>query len=150
MINYPKISVIIPVKNSENTLQKTFDSLRHQDYKNLEIIVMDGLSSDNTMKIVNNNSEIIDTIVSEKDESGAAACNKAIDISTGDFIGFLYGDDYLESNAIKLIADAVINEENAKVISYGLSIENLETKKIILESNKKKNITFDQRNFFFE
>ena len=150
MINYPKISVIIPVKNSENTLQKTFDSLRHQDYKNLEIIVMDGLSSDNTMKIVNNNSEIIDTIVSEKDESGAAACNKAIDISTGDFIGFLYGDDYLESNAIKLIADAVINEENAKVISYGLSIENLETKKIILESNKKKNISLNLSNILFK
>ena len=150
MKNYPKITVIIPVKNSEDTLQKTFDSLRYQDYKNLEIIVMDGLSSDNTMAIVNNNSEIIDVIISEKDDSSAAACNKAIDIATGDFIGFLYADDYLEMNALNLIADAVINEENTKIISYGLSIENLETKKIILESNKKKNISLNLNNILFK
>lgn len=150
MINYPKISVIIPVKNSENTLQKTFDSLRYQDYENLEIIVMDGLSSDNTMEIINNNSEIIDTIVSEKDDSSAAACNKAIDISTGDIIGFLYGDDYLEKNALNLIADAARNDENIKIISYGLSIENLETKKIIFESNNKKNVSLNLNNILFK
>ena len=107
MKNSPKITIIIPVKNAGKTLQKTFDSIKLQDYKNLELIVMDGLSTDNTMEVINNNMEIIDTVISEKDDSGAAACNKAIGLSTGDIINFLYGDDYFVDNALKRIADFV-------------------------------------------
>ena len=150
MKNYPKITIIIPIKNAGKTLQKTFDSLKSQNYKNLEVIVMDSLSEDNTMEIVNNNSEIIDTIISEQDKSSADACNKAIDISTGDIIGFLYGDDYLTNNALNLIAEAFNKEEHVDIISYGLSIENLETKKIILESKKRKNILLKLDNILFK
>ena len=51
-MNKPKITVIIPCKNAESTIQKTFDSLREQKYENLECIVMDSLSNDNTCKII--------------------------------------------------------------------------------------------------
>ena len=150
MRNYPKITIIIPVKNSGKTLQKTFDSLKLQSYKNLEVIVMDGLSSDNTMEIINSNSDIVDIIISEKDESSAGACNKAIGISSGDIIGFLYGDDYLVKNALSTIAEAARKSDNFDIISYGLSIENLETKKILLESKKKKNISLNLNNILFK
>ena len=82
--------------NAGKTLQATINSLKKQKYSNFEVIVMDGLSKDNTIDIANNNSDIITTLISEKDESGASACNKAISLSTGDIIMFLYGDDYLE------------------------------------------------------
>ena len=143
MKNLPKITIIIPVKNAGLTLQKTFDSIKLQKYKNLEVIVMDGLSTDNTMEIINNNLDIVSIIISEKDESGAAACNKAIGISKGDVIGFLYGDDYLAANALSLISGFVSSKKDIDVFSYGLSIENLDTKKIILESKSKKNISLN-------
>ena len=47
----PKITVIIPSKNSEKTIEKTFDSLRQQTYKNFECILVDGLSTDSTIDI---------------------------------------------------------------------------------------------------
>ena len=87
MNEYPKITVIIPCMNAETTIQKTFDSIRSQNYKNLSI-VMDGNSTDDTMRIINKNLDII-SVVSEEDESGASACNKAIGMSSGDIIGFL-------------------------------------------------------------
>jgi len=150
MKNSPKITIIIPVKNAGKTLQKTFDSIKLQDYKNLELIVMDGLSTDNTMEVINNNMEIIDTVISEKDDSGAAACNKAIGLSTGDIINFLYGDDYFVDNALKRIAEVANEKNNFDMISYGLSIENLETGKILLESKNKKNISLNLNNILFK
>ena len=150
MKSFPKITIIIPVKNAGKTLQKTFDSIKLQDYKNLELIVMDGLSTDNTMEVIGNNMEIIDTVISEKDDSGAAACNKAIDLSTGDIINFLYGDDYFADNALKKIAEVANEKNNFDIISYGLSIENLETRKITLESKNKKNISLNLNNILFK
>ena len=62
-----KITIIIPVLNAGKTLQATINSLKKQKYSNFEVIVMDGLSKDNTIDIVNNNSDIITTLISEKD-----------------------------------------------------------------------------------
>tara|TARA_B100001996_G_scaffold381552_1_gene371211 strand:- start:686 stop:1612 length:927 start_codon:yes stop_codon:yes gene_type:complete len=146
----PKITIIIPCKNAGKTIQRTFDSIRSQNYKNLECIVMDGNSNDNTMEIVNNNLDIVYKAISEDDDSGASACNKAIDICTGDIIGFLYADDYLSDNALNDIANAVINFPNNDVYSYGLSIEDLYTKKIIFESYSKKNINLCLDNVLFK
>ena len=69
----PKISIIVPCKNSEKTIQKTFDSLRNQKYPNLECIVVDGFSKDSTMNIVNNNLDIVTKVISEEDKSAAEA-----------------------------------------------------------------------------
>lgn len=145
-----KITIIIPVLNAGKTLQATINSLKKQKYSNFEVIVMDGLSKDNTIDIVNNNSDIITTLISEKDESGASACNKAISLSTGDIIMFLYGDDYLDDNALSLIAEVALSQPNYNIISYGLSIEHLDNKKIIMQSYKKKNIKLTLDNILFK
>jgi len=100
----PKISIIVPCKNAGHTIQKTFDSLRSQNYKNFECIVIDGSSTDNTLNIVEKNMDVVKKVISEDDISGAEACNKGIDIATGDIIGFLYADDYLGDNAIQEIS----------------------------------------------
>jgi len=150
MSNYPKITIIIPCKNAEMTIKKTFDSIRSQNYKNIECIVMDGNSSDNTMKIVNNNLDIVSKVISEEDESGAAACNKAIGLSSGDIIGFLYADDYFEDNSLQLISNAVIDNPSCDIYSYGLSIEDLYSKKVIFESCLKRNISLCLNNVLFK
>ena len=150
MNHNPKITIIIPCKNAEKTIQKTFDSLRVQNYQNLECILMDGNSSDKTMSIVENNSDILNIIISEDDDSGAAACNKAIKLSTGDIIGFLYADDYLANNSLYEIAHAAKKYPDYEIYSYGLSIEELESKKIIFESFLKKNIKLKLDNILFK
>ena len=111
---------------------------------------MDGNSSDKTMNIVEDNSDILNIIISEEDKSGAAACNKAIKLSTGDIIGFLYADDYLENNSLHEIANAVKKYPDNDIYSYGLSIEELESKKIIFESFSKKNIKLKLDNVLFK
>lgn len=150
MNEYPKITVIIPCMNAETTIQKTFDSIRSQNYKNLECIVMDGNSTDDTMRIINKNLDIISKVVSEEDESGASACNKAIGMSSGDIIGFLYADDYYENNSLDYISRAVIENPNNDIYSYGLSIEDLSSEKVIFESYSKKNIKLCLNNILFK
>ena len=150
MKSLPKITIIIPCKNSEKTIQRTFDSIRLQNYENLECIVMDGSSTDNTLDIIKKNKDIITHFISEEDKSGADACNKAIKISSGDLIGFLYSDDYLESTALKELSIAYLNNPSISVFSYGLSIEKLNNKKIIFESDNKKNINLTLNNILFK
>jgi len=150
MNNNPKITVIIPCKDVEKTIQKTLDSLRIQDYQNLECILIDGNSCDKTMNIVEDNSDILNIIISEEDESAAEACNKGIKLSTGDIVGFLYADDYLENNALNEIANAVKKYPDNDIYSYGLSIEDLESKKIFFESFSKKNIELKLDNILFK
>lgn len=150
MKSLPKITIIIPCKNSGKTLQRTLDSIRHQGYENLECIVMDSLSTDNTVEIIRNNKDIISFYVSEEDRSGAEACNKAINMCTGDIIGFLYSDDFLEANALSQISEAVSSNPEYLVYSYGLSIQNLISEKIIFESCNKKNIKLCLNNILFK
>ena len=149
-MHLPKLSIIIPVKNAATTVQKTFDSIRKQNYKNLECIVIDSLSTDGTKEIIEKNQDIINIFISEEDKSGAEAANKGIKIASGDLIGFLYADDYLESNALNELSNAYINNSSYNIFSYGLSIENLHSKKIIMESRDKKNINLNLNNIFFK
>lgn len=150
MKSIPRITIIIPCKNAEKTIQRTFDSIKKQNYQNLECIVMDGNSNDQTMDIVNRNRDILSIVISEDDDSGASACNKAIGLSSGDIIGFLYADDYLEENSLNCISNAVINNPDFDIYSYGLSIEDLNTKKIIFESYLKKDISLNLDNILFK
>ncbi len=150
MKEYPKLTVIIPCKNAGKTIQKTFDSLRNQKYKNFECIVMDANSTDNTMDIVEKNRDIIHTAISEDDKGGPDAANKAIKFCSGDAIGFLYADDYLVENALEDIANAMVDFPKNDVYSYGLSIEDLNTQKKILESYSKKDISLCLNNVLFK
>lgn len=87
------ISVITVSFNSSATIQKTFDSVRSQSFKNIEYIVIDGHSSDGTVDIIKSNSDIIDHWVSEKDRGLYDAINKGIQLATGDYIAILNSDD---------------------------------------------------------
>ena len=81
-----KISVITVSYNSEKTIEKTINSVLSQSHKDLEFLIIDGNSQDNTMKIVNLYSDNIDYVISEKDKSLYSAINKGIKACTGDII----------------------------------------------------------------
>lgn len=149
MNNQPKFSIIIPCLNSEKTIQRTIDSIKKQNYKNFECLVMDGGSKDSTMDIIKKNSDVVTTYISEEDNA-ISAVNKGIKISKGDYIIFLYSDDYIENNFLKTISENIDENNSYNVFSYGLSIEDLITSKKKIICNNKKNIKFSYDNVFFK
>ena len=113
----PKISIITVVFNSENSILSTLKSVRNQSYKNIEHIVVDGLSSDNTCKIVEDFG--VEKLISEKDTGIYNAINKGISVATGDIVGLLHSEDYFESkNTISEIVQCFKNEEKCNYL-YG-------------------------------
>lgn len=95
-----KISVIIPVYNVEKYLKRCLDSVVNQTYKNLEIILVDDGSTDNSGKICDEYVQKDKRIIVIHKENGglSAARNKGLDICTGDYIGFIDSDDWIALN----------------------------------------------------
>lgn len=99
--NYrPKITIITVTKNIESTIEKTIESVLHQAYDNLEYIIIDGKSTDNTLKIINKYKKLIHKIVSEKDNGIYDAMNKGVKLAKGEIIYFLNGDDVLKDGRV--------------------------------------------------
>ena len=88
-----KISIITATYNSASTISDTLQSVASQTYPNIEHIIVDGLSSDNTLQIVKNFPHI-SKVISEKDKGIYDAMNKGIALATGDLIGILNSDDF--------------------------------------------------------
>lgn len=95
-----KVSIITTTFNSAKTVQNTIESVINQDYPNIEHIVVDGASKDNTIDIVNSYGSNISHLISEPDKGIYDAMNKGIKIATGDIIGILNSDDFFTSNDI--------------------------------------------------
>lgn len=111
------ISIITATYNSERTISRTLESVKSQTYSNIEHIIIDGKSTDETLNIVKNYKHI-SKIFSEKDEGIYYALNKGLDVATGDVVGFLHADDFFpENNIIEKIACA-FKEKNADIL-YG-------------------------------
>jgi len=88
-----KISLITVVYNGDAFLQECFNSVRSQTYPNVEYLVIDGGSKDNTLAIIAKNQDQVDYFVSELDKGLYDAINKGIARATGDIIGILNADD---------------------------------------------------------
>jgi glycosyltransferase len=99
-----KISIITATYNSEKTIGKTIRSIEAQSYKNVELIVIDNVSTDNTIDIIKSINIPNCKIISEKDKGIYDALNKGIRNSTGDIIGFLHSDDEFYN---ELVLDSV-------------------------------------------
>lgn len=115
-----KISIITPTYNSQETISDTLDSIRGQDYKNIEHIIVDGLSFDATLKILSKYKEDNDIkIISEKDSGIYDAMNKGITLSSGDVIGILNSDDlYNSKDVLTKVLNIFKSDENIDAV-YG-------------------------------
>lgn len=103
-----KVSIITVTYNSASTIEQTIQSVLNQSYTNIEYIIIDGVSTDGTLDILNRYKGQIHKIVSEKDKGIYDALNKGIDLATGDVIGILHSDDfYMSSNVIENVANSI-------------------------------------------
>lgn len=93
-----KVSVIVPVYNSEKYLKRCLDSLLNQTLKELEIIVVNDGSTDNSLAIIQNYSKYIKIINHQKNKGIGKSRNDALKIATSEYIGYVDSDDYISPN----------------------------------------------------
>ena len=111
-----KISIITATFNNEETIADTLYAVNSQTYKNIEHIIIDGKSSDNTLKIIEEQKNDNLIIISEKDNGIYDALNKGIKQASGEIIGFLHADDiYADNDAIKYIVEKFNSEKSDSV-----------------------------------
>ena len=96
-------TIITIVKNDEENIEKTIKSVIVNKKKNVEYVIIDGKSSDKTLKKINRYKKYIDKLVSEKDGGIYDAMNKGIRISTNNIIVFCNSGDFFYKNAINKI-----------------------------------------------
>ena len=96
---YPKVSIITVCYNSDVTLCDTIESVLEQDYRNIEYIIVDGGSTDNTIDIINEYRDKIDVVISEPDKGIYDAMNRGINVATGDLVCILNSDDLYSSTS---------------------------------------------------
>lgn len=127
-----KISIITATYNSDKTIVDCLNSVFSQTYKNFEVIIIDGLSTDNTLKLVSSFSSDV-RIFSEFDNGLYDAMNKGIELATGDVVAILNSDDLFFSNDIlELIVSKFKLDQNLDII-YGniVYVEQSNTNKIV-------------------
>lgn len=101
-----KISIITVCWNSAATIEKTIKSIQEQDYAEIEYIIVDGNSKDNTLDIIKRYPNVITKWISESDKGLYDAMNKGIKMASGEYIGIVNADDTLaDGNVISKIAD---------------------------------------------
>src|SRR5574344_746109 len=113
-----KISVITICKNEEKRIEKTILSVLNQTYKNIEIIVMDGVSTDLTLKILEKYEDKI-KLISKPDNGIYSAMNEAIKLTSGDFIYFFFFfDELFDAFVFERVSESLLANPNAKIL-YG-------------------------------
>ena len=127
----PRVSIITVSFNSSKTIHDTLNSVAMQDYPNIEHIIIDGLSTDNTIEIANSFPHV-KQVITEKDDGIYDAMNKGLKLATGDIIGILNSDDFYVSK--KVISDIVslFKKENVDSLYADLVYVNPEnTQKVV-------------------
>lgn len=125
-----KISIITVCYNSAATIEKTILSVAGQSYKNIEYLVIDGNSKDNTVEIIKKHEDKISKWISESDKGLYDAMNKGISMATGDLIGILNSDDVFNNESV-LEEVANFHQTNTIDASVGNILQHKENGKII-------------------
>lgn len=123
---YPKISIVTSSYNQADFIEETIRSVIFQNYPNLEYIIIDGGSTDNTIEIIKKYENQITYWVTEKDKGCADALNKGLELCTGDYFYYLNSDDLLAKDALHKAMCFIFNNQDFDVY-YGHGISFYET-----------------------
>jgi glycosyltransferase involved in cell wall biosynthesis len=141
MQKYLKISIITPSFNQGQFIEETILSVLNQNYPNLEYIIIDGGSTDNTIDIIKKYEDRVSYWVSEPDHGQSHAINKGFKKATGDIVTWLNSDDMLYSGALQNVNDKFIHNPTIDFL-YGECEEWFQSgeKKIIPLPQKKLDV----------
>ncbi len=151
-----KISIITPSFNQGDYIEQTIDSVLSQNYSNLDYIIIDGGSSDNSLEIIKKHQKHLTYWISEKDNGQSEAINKGIKIATGEIINWLNSDDCYTQNTLQKVAFAFENNHTnvfcgrSSIVENGVEIR--QNKGTDIYSTLEKTIGFariDQPETFF-
>lgn len=127
-----KISLITACYNNAETIADTLISVFNQTYSNIEHIIIDGASTDGTLKVIAHLKNEKTILVSEPDNGMYDAINKGLKLATGDIIGLLHSDDELfESNTLEKIAHAFEQEKPGLLFANGLFVNAENTQRVV-------------------
>lgn len=137
-----KISVIVPVFNLEGYIGKCIESIISQTYGNLEIILVDDFSMDNSFCVCQEYANIdsrIKLIRNDENMGVSYSRNRAINIATGDYVFMVDGDDWIDVNCIEIMLEAIEqNEADICVCGYVREHENSNSSECLKIVNEKK------------
>jgi glycosyltransferase involved in cell wall biosynthesis len=114
---YPRISVIMATLNRQATVEKAILSLIEQNYPNLDFLVLDAGSNDNTLAIVDRYKQYITYFRSRADKGPSDAWNEGVDMSTGEIICFLNSDDFYEPGTLIRVGEALIENKDLDIVN---------------------------------
>lgn len=104
------VSIIFPVYNVENYIEKSFKSLINQTYKNLEIIVVNDGSTDRSIELIKPYFDERVKLINKENGGLSSARNAGLNVATGDYVFFLDSDDWIEKNAISVLMNSFTDE----------------------------------------
>ena len=117
----PLISIIIACLNSGLVLENTILNIIKQTYKNKEIVIIDGSSTDNTLELIKKYKSNLNYFISEKDQGVYFAMNKGILAAKGEILHFLNaGDFYFNENVLEIVAEKFRTDRDLSIL-YGLT-----------------------------
>lgn len=144
MSGFPKISIVTPSYNQGQFIEDTILSVIGQRYPNLEYIIMDGGSTDNTIEIIKKYESHLAYWVSEKDRGQSHAINKGFDLATGEILAWLNSDDMYLPGTLAFMSNVPLNtptlyfgncihfkEDENKVVTSGSDVVTSEKVKFL-------------------
>ena len=112
--DYPRITIITPSFNQGQYLEQTILSVIEQNYPNIEYIIIDGGSTDNSVEIIKKYQKHLSYWISEKDNGQSHAINKGLERMTGTIFNWVNSDDYLEKDALNHVAEIFLSHPEIK------------------------------------
>lgn len=117
---HPRITLITTVRNGAAFIERCLTSVTQQNYPNLEYIVLDAASTDGTQEIIGRYLPHISFYRSERDKGPNDAIMKGYRMATGDIIGLLMADDWLEPDALATLAEMYTADPEAQMFCFGM------------------------------
>lgn len=146
-----KISIIVPVYNVEKYLEQCLNSIINQTYKNLEIILVDDGSTDNSSDLCDlyakNDKRI--KIIHKINGGLSDARNVGLNVATGDFIGFVDSDDWIELDMYEIMLNAML-KSGSDIVSCGHFVEYKNKNYKVSNENKEINNSNIVKNYYSE
>ena len=122
-----KVSIIVPIYNASEYLTRSIESILNQSYENIEVILIDDASTDNSKEIIKKyalKDSRIKPIYSEVNQGVSRTRNMGLKILSGDYVMFIDSDDYIIKDAIKIMVEKAIKYDSDLLDSYHLIIYN--------------------------